>query len=136
MKIYAFLLCSLLTGAIGFGQENDSTAQIKVGMVKVAIMYPNAEDTTFDMDYYTTKHMPMAAELFGEALTAMVIDKCLGGGAPDSPPAYKAVGYFYFADMPTFQEEMGKHGPTLRDDVPNYTNVKPVVMVSQVQTAQ
>ncbi|MEM6892365.1 MAG: EthD family reductase [Bacteroidota bacterium] len=136
MKINAFVVSILLIATIGFGQETETTAQIKEGMIKVAIMYPKGEDSTFDMDYYANKHMPMAAELYGDALKAMVIDKCLGGGAPNSPPTYMAVGYFYFEDMATFQEEMGKHSPTLRADVPNYTNVKPVLMVSQVQTAQ
>lgn len=30
-----------------------------VGMFKVAILYPNGDDKTFDMDYYENKHMPM-----------------------------------------------------------------------------
>ncbi|MEO0504734.1 MAG: EthD family reductase [Bacteroidota bacterium] len=135
MKLQICMLCALVMGALSYGQETESTAQIKEGMIKVAIMYPKGDDSTFDMEYYTGKHMPMAAELFGDALKAMVIDNCLGGGAPDSAPAYMAVGYFYFPNMATFQKEMGKHSPTLRSDVPNYTNVKPVVMVSKIQTA-
>ena len=44
-------------------------------MIKVAILYPNGEGKTFDMDYYSNKHMPMAASLFGDSLKAMSIDK-------------------------------------------------------------
>ena len=35
-------------------------------MISVLLMYPTGDDTTFDMDYYTTKHMPMFAEALGE----------------------------------------------------------------------
>ena len=31
-------------------------------MISVVILYPQSDDTTFDMDYYTSKHMPLLAE--------------------------------------------------------------------------
>ena len=46
-------------------------------MIKVPILYPNGESKTFDMDYYSTKHMPLAAKLFGDSLVTMSIDKGL-----------------------------------------------------------
>ena len=49
-------------------------------MVKVAIFYPNGEGKTFNMDYYSNKHMPMAANLFGESLKAWSIDKGVANG--------------------------------------------------------
>jgi hypothetical protein len=42
-------------------------------------VYPNGEGKTFDMDYYATKHMPMAASLFGNSLKTMSIDKGVAG---------------------------------------------------------
>jgi hypothetical protein len=39
-----------------------------VGMFKVAILYPNGDDKTFDMDYYEKKHMPMVAGFLGTNL--------------------------------------------------------------------
>ncbi|MEP3209906.1 MAG: EthD family reductase [Maribacter sp.] len=115
--------------------ESSGQSKIEEGMVKVAIFYPNGEGNTFDMEYYTNKHMPMAAGLFGDQLKAMVIDKGLGGGAPDSAAPYVAIGYFYFADMPTCQSAMGTHSGALRADVPNYTNIQPVLQISEVVSA-
>ncbi|MCC6462598.1 MAG: EthD family reductase, partial [Saprospiraceae bacterium] len=40
----------------------------EIGMVKVAILYPNGEDKTFDMAYYEKTHMPMVAGLLGKNL--------------------------------------------------------------------
>jgi uncharacterized protein (TIGR02118 family) len=133
---FSFLLLVL---ALLFGcQQNESThaPKIKKGMIKVAIFYPNGEGKTFDMDYYSTKHMPMAASLFGDSLKAMSIDKGLASGTPDAPVPYLAIGYFYFETMSSFQNSMGPNREKLRADVPNYTNIQPVIQISEVQTAE
>ncbi len=132
---------SILIVIIGilFGcQQNTSTdnPKIKKGMIKVAIFYPNGEGKTFDMDYYANKHMPMAARLFGDALKAFSIDKGLANGVPDMPVQYIAIGYFYFENMTSFQNSMQSNSETLKADVPNYTNIQPVIQISEVQTAE
>jgi len=105
-------------------------------MIKVAILYPNGEGKTFDMDYYSNKHMPMAASLFGDSLKAMSIDKGLASGTPNAPVPYLAIGYFYFETMSSFRNTMGPNSAKLRADVPNYTNIQPVIQISEVQTVE
>ena len=112
--------------------QTAETNKIKKGMIKVAILYPNGEGKTFDMDYYSTKHMPLAAKLFGDSLVTMSIDKGLASGNPEEPIPYLAIGYFYFKTMSAYQNTMVPHSPTLRADVPNYTNIQPVILVSEV----
>ena len=133
MKVTTSLL--LIVFAILFSSQQHAPAdisKIKKGMIKVAILYPNGEGKTFDMDYYSTKHMPMAASLFGDSLKAMSIDKGLTGGTPNAPMPYLAIGYFYFENMSAFQHAMGDNSAKLRADVPNYTNIQPVLQVSEV----
>lgn len=121
----------------GFRQHQSTVNPIiKKGMIKVAIFYPNGEGKTFDMNYYSTKHMPMAAQLFGDSLKAMAIDKGLASGTPDTPLPYLAIGYFYFETLSACQNSMKAHSAKLRADVPNYTNTKPVVQISEVQLAE
>ena len=129
-----FVVLVLLLGC----QQNKSTghSKIKKGMIKVAILYPNGEGKTFDMDYYSKKHMPMAATLFGDSLKAMSIDKRLASGTPDTPVPYLAIGYFYFETMSSFKNTMGPNSAKLRADVPNYTNIQPVIQISEVQTVE
>jgi uncharacterized protein (TIGR02118 family) len=117
-----------------FGCQNQSSvgSKIKKGMIKVAILYPNGEGKTFDMNYYSTKHMPMAASLFGESLKAMSIDKGIAGTVPDQPMPYLAIGYFYFEDMASMQKAMQPNTEKLVADVPNYTNIQPVLQISEV----
>ena len=132
---------SILLVIIGilFGcQQNrpPDNSKIKKGMIKVAIFYPNGEGKTFNMDYYSNKHMPMAASLFGDSLKAMSIDKGLANGTPDEPVQYLAIGYFYFETMSSFENSMGPNSEKLKADVPNYTNIQPVIQISEVQTAE
>ncbi len=136
MKFHLVFLMLIFSSALIAQKEISNGLDIEVGDIKVGIYYPGGEGKTFDMDYYSEKHMPMAAKLFGEHLKAMLIDKGLTGASPESPATYLAIGYFYFKDLQTFQEQMGKHSETLRADVPNYTNIQPVIQVSTVQKVQ
>ncbi|WP_299212583.1 EthD family reductase [uncultured Aquimarina sp.] len=105
-------------------------------MIKVAIFYPNGEDKTFNMDYYSNKHMPMAASLFGDSLMAMSIDKGLANGTPEMPVQYVAIGYFYFNTMSSFKNSMESNSEKLKADVPNYTNIQPMIQISEVQMVE
>jgi uncharacterized protein (TIGR02118 family) len=128
----SFLLLALAL-LLGCQQTQPAaSAKIKKGMIKVAILYANGEGKTFDMDYYSTKHMPLAAKLFGEPLIQMSIDKGLSSGTPDVPVPYLAIGYFYFENMDAMKKAMGPNGDQLRADIPNYTNIQPVIQVSEV----
>ncbi len=128
----------LALGTLFSCQHNISIESPKIskGMIKVAIFYPNGEGKTFDMDYYSNKHMPMAAGLFGDSLMAISIDKGIANGTPDLPVQYLAIGYFYFENMSSFESSMGAHSETLRADVPNYTNIRPEIQISEVITAE
>ena len=101
-------------------------------MIKVSVFYPNNDGTTFDMDYYRNSHMPMVRENLGEACKESAIEGGLGGGGPDSPPIYIAMGHLYFDSVEDFESSFGPHAEAIMGDIPNYTNVEPVIQVSQV----
>ena len=109
---------------------------IQPGMIKVAILYPNGEGKTFDMDYYSTKHMPMVAGLFGDAMKAMAIDKGMAGRTPEESMPYLAAGYFYFDQLSDYENAFGPNAEKILSDIPNYTNIQPVVQISEVVQAQ
>ena len=101
-------------------------------MIKVSVLYPNTEGNSFDMDYYCNSHMPMVREKLGDACKDAAIDGGLGGGAPDSPPIYVAMGHLYFESVDDFHSSFGPQADAIMGDVPNYTNIEPVIQVSQV----
>lgn len=101
-------------------------------MIKVTILYPNGEGKTFDMDYYSSKHMPMVASLLGDSLKRVEIDKGIGGRTPEEPVPYLAIGYLYFDQLSDYQNSFGPHAEKIVSDIPNYTNIQPIIQISEV----
>src|SRR5882757_11361348 len=102
-------------------------------MIKVSVLYPAGESTTFDMDYYCKSHMPMVQEKLGAACKSMAVEQGLGGAAPGAPPTYAAMGHLYFASVAEFQAAFAPHAAAIIADIANYTNVQPVIQVSEVK---
>ena len=102
-------------------------------MVKVSVFYPNGADTKFDWDYYLTKHMPMVQATLGAACKKTEVDHGLGGGQPGVPASFVAVCHLHFDSANAFEQAFGAHGESIVSDIPNYTNVQPIVQVSEVK---
>jgi uncharacterized protein (TIGR02118 family) len=101
-------------------------------MIKVSVLYPNAEGTTFDMDYYCNSHMPMVQRVLGAALKGLFAEQgVVKQGWPPSP--YIAMGHLLFDSLEAFQAALDTHGPALMADIPNYTNAQPTIQVSEVK---
>ncbi len=111
---------------------NEEAVSDDKGMIKITILYPNGEGKTFDMDYYATKHMPMVAELMGDAMKGFAIDKGIAGRTPEDAIPYLAIGYLYFDSLEAYGEAFGPVAEQIVNDVRNYTNIEPVVQVSEV----
>lgn len=101
-------------------------------MIKVAILYPNEDGKTFDMDYYLNKHMPMLANLYGDSLKKMEIVKGISGRSPEDPIPFVAIGSLYFESLTTFQNALRPHAEKIRADIPNYTEIQPILQISEV----
>jgi uncharacterized protein (TIGR02118 family) len=106
--------------------------KIKKGMIKVTILYKNSDGKTFDMDYYSNKHMPLVASLLGDSLKLLAIDKGIAGRTPDEPIPYLAIGYLYFDQLSAYQNSFGPNAEEIVGDIPNFTNIQPVVQISEV----
>jgi uncharacterized protein (TIGR02118 family) len=133
MKLKLMLSFFLLTAFFtAFSQEKQNTAIVEKGLIKVTIMYPYAEGKTFNMAYYETKHMPMVAALLGSNLVKYTIEKGLANGIPNQPLPFMAVGAFYVKSLSDYQAAIGPNITTIRADFANYTNVTPVILVSEV----
>jgi uncharacterized protein (TIGR02118 family) len=102
-------------------------------MIKVSVLYPNTEGSKFDIDYYCKKHIPMVQQKVGAALKSVDVEQGISGGAPGSRPLYAAVGHLYFESVPAFQESFGPHSKEIMADIPNYTDVQPVIQISEVK---
>ncbi|MBI1342035.1 MAG: EthD family reductase [Terrimonas sp.] len=101
-------------------------------MIKVSVLYPNAEGKKFDMDYYIQQHAPLVARTLGNALQAASYDKGIGGGAPGTPAPNVAMANLYFNSLEEFGQAFGAAAPILTGELPNYTDITPVLQISEV----
>ncbi len=102
-------------------------------MIKVSVLYPHAEGKSFDMNYYLGRHMPMVKEKLGAACKGTAVEQGIAGGAPGSPPTFVAMGHLYFDSVDAFQSAFGPHASAIMGDVPNYTQIQPVIQISDVK---
>jgi len=103
-------------------------------MIDVSILYLNDAACTFDFDYYSKRHMPMVKAKMAGACSHFTIEKGLAGGTPGAPPTYIAMGHLFFASVDAFLAAFGPHAGDIMADIPNYTNVTPIVQISEVLT--
>lgn len=101
-------------------------------MIKVSVMYPNTQGGRFDHAHYKDRHMPMCKEKFGSACKRYSIDRGVAGGAPGAPATYVAMWHFYFDSVPAFQAAFAPHAKAVLDDVPRFTDLSPVIQISEV----
>jgi uncharacterized protein (TIGR02118 family) len=100
-------------------------------MIKVSVLYPNSKGATFDMAYYTSKHLPMVQNKVSTC-RGIAAEQGVAGGAPGSPPTYIAMGHLLFDSVEAFQSGFQPVAPEILADIPNYTNTQPVIQISTV----
>jgi uncharacterized protein (TIGR02118 family) len=102
-------------------------------VIKVSVMYPNTPGARFDHDYYRDKHMPLVQATLGDSCKHYTVEKGLAGGGPNAPAAYVATCDIFFDSMEAFQDSFGPSAQqTIMSDIPNYTDLSPVIQVSEV----
>ena len=133
-KLKYLPLCFALMALISCksGQMKHSAIP-ETGMFKVAILYPNGEDKTFDMDYYEKKHMPLVAGFLGKNLKFYEIDKGIAGRTPNDKVPFVAIGYFYIEDVAEYNKSIAQNRDAVISDIKNYTNIQPVVQISEIK---
>ena len=101
-------------------------------MVKISILYPN--NGKFDMNYYLDKHMPRSIELLsaGEGYRGVSVERGLGGATPGSAPSFVALCHYIFDSTDNFMAAFLPHAAELQGDMPNYTDIEPVIQFSEV----
>lgn len=101
-------------------------------MIEVSVLYPNSDECRFDMSYYRDTHIPLVESKLGSALKRIEIAKGLSGPTPDSTPPFIAGVHMRFDSVAAFEEAFAPHAETIMADIANYTNVEPIVQISEL----
>ncbi|KIV96960.1 hypothetical protein PV10_00770 [Exophiala mesophila] len=107
------------------------------GTIALHVLYPRDETSTFNLEYYLSTHMALAEKAWKEhgLLTYNVIE------APDPKSPYSIATFLTWEArgesgmdgvMAGFASELGK---ALAEDVPNFSNRTPAVVVGPVKAS-
>lgn len=101
-------------------------------MIKISVMYPNEKGKWFDIEYYENKHMPMVKGRLGDTLKGYGVDHAICESESGVASPYIAVGYLLFESFEQFQKEYLPQRDEVKKDIPNYTDIEPVVQISEI----
>lgn len=99
-------------------------------MYRMTILYPQADEATFDFDYYCTSHMKMLAAHIGDDVTKAEVTrgmKALGQEAP-----FVAMGIIWLKSLDGMKAALKEHGSEIMGDLKNYTNIRPTMQVEEL----
>ena len=105
-------------------------------MISVTVLYPNASDNKFNLDYYCNKHIPFVEAKLGKALKGITVENGLSGESPGSRAANTVVTRLLFDSVEAFEGAFGPHEDAIANDISNYTNIEPVVQIDEVQISR
>ena len=105
-------------------------------MIRVTFLYPNKPGSRFNADYYIDVHMPLAIKLLGSALKGVSAEIGLSAAMPDQPAPNAAIATFDFESVQAFTAAVMPHYLELQSDIPNYTDIEPVVQISELRISR
>lgn len=101
-------------------------------MLCITAVYPNDPGSRFDADYYRVAHTARAEALLSD-YGLMAIRTAIGTASLDgSPPTFWAVSEMHFTSRGDFDAAIAANGDALFADIPNYTNVTPILQISEL----
>ena len=61
------------------------------------------------------------------------IDKGISGRTPNDKVPFVAIGYFYIIDVAEYNKAIAQNRDAVINDIKNYTNIQPVIQISEVK---
>ncbi len=131
----AIILSTIILASCSTSKNNNKMSDLKISkMIKVSFFYKQQEGGKLDLDYFVNKHMPLAIEKQRSlGLLSFEIEKGISGGSPEAEIPYIAVAHIGFESVEKFQKSFAEVGDELMADVANFTNIQPIVQISEVK---
>lgn len=94
----------------------------------MTVLYASKEGARFDFEYYMQKHIPLANGLLGhEFKVSRGISSAQGGQLP-----FLCIARMDIGTIEEFLPVLTRHVEALGNDIPNYTNVEPVIQFEEL----
>lgn len=99
-------------------------------MVAVTVLYPQTESSHFDYEYYAAKHLPLVKARWG-SMGLEEAEFLRGSAAMDgAAPAFALIATLVFSSQQAMNAALAAHGAEILGDIPNYTDVQPLMQVN------
>jgi uncharacterized protein (TIGR02118 family) len=105
-------------------------------MVKVSVLYPAKAGSRFDETYYLNEHMPMVMRLLAPQLQGVSVDAGISGAMPDQPAAFVMACHLIFESTAAFYLAFVAHAPAIQGDIVKYTDVEPIIQLSEIKLSR
>ena len=100
-------------------------------MTVISVFYPASPEATFAFDYYLDTHIPLVQQRLNP-LGLEEVRVLRGSSAADgAAPPYLLIALLSFTSLEAFQAAVAAHGPEIFADIPNFTNLQPVIQVNE-----
>lgn len=99
-------------------------------VIRVAVMYSNEPQMSFDRDYQVGTHTPLVRERYSpHGLIELEMDEAVNQSDENAAP-YVAIAYMTFPGMGEFLAAIEAAGKEVMRDIRNFTDIKPLVHIS------
>ena len=105
-------------------------------MIQVTVLYPAGDARTFDMDYYLQTHIPLFRKRMGGAMKKISVVRGISGATVASPAPFIAIVTGTFESAEAFETAFTPHAAEILGDIPKYTDIQPVMQISEVQVQE
>lgn len=102
-------------------------------MIRVSVLYPNHPGSHFDVEYYLNTHIPLTNTLLGPIIKELTVDIGSSGTTPGSAPPFAAIFSIACESVESFTSAFMPNVAQLQGDIPNYTNIEPVIQISEIR---
>jgi uncharacterized protein (TIGR02118 family) len=101
-------------------------------MIVISVLYPKTADSHFDHSYYMGKHMPLVRSRW-QAM-GLTRDELLRGSSTldGGQPGFELIGFLTFQSVAEVQKALAAFGQEIIADIPNFTNVSPLIQMNEV----
>ena len=103
-------------------------------MKKISILYPNEPSRSFNFEYYLQTHMPRAIQLLSahHGYKGVSVERGIGSVVPNTAVPFIAMCHYLFDSVESFVEAFSANASELQGDIPNYTDIVPVIQFNEV----
>src|SRR5688500_18150977 len=100
-------------------------------MIELSVMYPEQKDKRFNLDYYLNDHFRLVQRTWGKLIKDAYITKGVSSVAEGAPPLYRVTAHLRFGSLEDLGEALAQ-GAEIFADIPNFTDIQPVVQANEV----